>query len=954
MVPKNSAQIFVDYPITDISFINNKTIIVCGGGGESKSGVPNKITAIRCSFKTKDKSRRLQKFREVNLPQNEDSPLCLAVAKSLEGVESPEFSVLVGCNQSQQLRAVNVNNNVRKYSYLENNHFAFRDAAQFDEDVLLKPRFEDPKHVQVAPDFSVAVMMTTATPSELVIFSPSRFECINKIIPSLYSEIVDLHLCPFDNGKTLTYITATSVSTVYTQTGEEIAVDPSNTARTKRTFSEYFLSKVCYLNPSKVLLAASLKSKKGTALLEYNIQTGKVTKKKLLFRNSRVVALEYCEANGLSAIALNDFSVSLIRASDFKILKTYKNLHNFAITCLSFCPNGSKLASGSAAQTLNVLKLDKPSNFLGRVFRLFFWAIFVALLAFIVQIFAHSGHFNQYFSLLEQHGGGAYLQAQKYGRLTYDFSRHYGAQYYVIAQHQGGVYLDYAQRYGRLGYELAKEKSGENYSLLKKKVDDWRSSKSSETEYSGVWTSQIPTTKTPSTFTPTSAISIASTITRSEISQDLKASESPKIAQNPGLSQSPEISQVVESSSLHSSIYFASTASDIMSVHTKQVDTENLDNIDTLSLISEAIRLGTVELVTSTAAENFSSINSNAGAIAVLVVQELDPSTADISMVKGLKLVDPSDPVELTESSTISSSLSELSGSKDSQKSDSFESSVVIAKPLSSESSNSPVQHISLEQAEQKIVKALSSDIYTPETTFLETNTEKIPIILETIKTTTETTVEEGTTKVLETSIEKKISESTLPSSSPNVSSIPRSSSQSSAKDISFSTAYSTFLNGLTHNTNMFSAKTFQLPKYLKETDETLADLEETATFRVPDVSQPILKTNHRTLDLEPAAEENTIVSRMNSEGLVASETLETLDLSVSTATTKISVLTKISTVTVVESSSLPTSESIETPSLEPSSIEIVSIESSVSTFAPLTVTETTGTQEPNVEHDEF
>ncbi|RKP30803.1 hypothetical protein METBISCDRAFT_9275, partial [Metschnikowia bicuspidata] len=351
MAPKNSAEIFVDYPINAVEFIDNRTVLVCGGGGECRSGVPNKITAMRCSFKTTDKKKRLQKFREVILPPKEDCPLAIAAAR-LPGAGGLDFTVLVGCNQSQELRKIDVNRNVRKYSYLRDHHFAFHDAVQFDPHI--RPQIDDPKHLQLTPDASVAVMMTTAMPSEIVVFEPATLECTNRICPDLPFEIVDIHLCAATNGSTLTYITASSVTTVNTAFGD--VVHPTS-ATAAKTLAKYYLSKVRCVSSTKVLLAASLRSRKGAALLEYDLQTGRVTKERLLSKTSRAVVLEYCESRGLVAVALNDCSVALIRAHDFKVLKTYKKLHNFAITSLSFCPNGSKLASGSAAQTVNVLLL---------------------------------------------------------------------------------------------------------------------------------------------------------------------------------------------------------------------------------------------------------------------------------------------------------------------------------------------------------------------------------------------------------------------------------------------------------------------------------------------------------------------------------------------------------------------------------------------------------------------
>ena len=543
MAPKNSAEIFVDYPINAVEFIDNRTLLVCGGGGECRSGVPNKITAMRCSFKTTDKKKRLQKFREVILPPKEDCPLAIAAAR-LPGAGGLDFTVFVGCNQSQELRKIDVNRNVRKYSYLRDHHFAFHDAVQFDPHV--RPQIDDPKHLQLAPDASVAVMMTTAMPSEIVVFEPATLECTNRICPDLPFEIVDIHLCAATNGSTLTYITASSVTTVNTAFGDVVH---STSATAAKTLAKYYLSKVRCVSSTKVLLAASLRSRKGAALLEYDLQTGRVTKERLLNKTSRVVVLEYCESRRLVAVALSDCSVALIRAHDFKLLKTYKKLHNFAITSLSFCPNGSKLASGSAAQSVNVLLLEPSPGFLSRIFRVFFWTIFFAVLAFVVQITSQNGALDKPLDLLRVHGGETYVQAQKYGKLTYEFSQHHGAEYYKKAQHHGAeyykkarhhgaIYLDVAQRYGKIGLTIAKQKGQEGYSLALDKIEQWR--------------------------TPNETMLECST--------------------------SPEWVLSIEELTETPLTTFSETTSDNVSVRTRSVLTEDLHDIDTLSLIGAGIK----------------------------------------------------------------------------------------------------------------------------------------------------------------------------------------------------------------------------------------------------------------------------------------------------------------------------------------------------------------------------
>lgn len=951
----------MDYPINDISFINNKTILVCGGGGESKSGVPNKITAMRCSFKIKDKTRRLQKFREVNLPKNEDSPLCLAVSKNLERNEGPEFSVLVGCNQSQELRSLNVNNNVRKYTFVENNHFTFQDAAQFDEDVLLKPRTEDPKHIQVASDSSVAVMMTTATPSEMVIFNPSMLEPINRISPSIQSEILDLHLCPFDNGQTLTYITSTSVTTIYTNTGAIVPSSTANASKTEKTFSKYLFSKVHYIDASRVLLVGSLKSRKGTVIIEYNIQTGKVLKDKTLFSTSRPVALAYCEANGLVAIALNDFSVSLVKATDFKVVKTYKKLHNFAITCLSFCPNGSKLASGSAAQTLNVIKLDQSSGFLWRLFKLFFWAIFIAIFAVGLQVANQSGSLDTTFDLLRLHGGDAYVHAHKYGKLTYDFSQKYGAEYYEKAQHHGAIYLDVAQRYGKIGFEIAKAKGLEGYSIVLDKVEKWKAEKASSTEYAysetPEWISSISeTTETPTTLTTVMTSSLTTTAPDSFSSSPSSSSSSS--AAPTVVSQDGSTFTSVLTNSTTPTLQASSTTNDMMTEVTKKVNTEDTESVDTISLISEAVQqITNVDLLksmTSEVTEGLGSVYSSAGSVASLLVSDITSTLIEPISTEYNPSVE-SAILTISEASTVSQPLLTVSSSM-LEKTEVVEEITTLTILSTSTTS--------IDYSSESIPEALSLDtkfISTESTMSQATSSPSVTISSDSSLSLSATpTISAQNSEISAPSV---VSSESSPSvvSSATVGETPSSFIDPSSEDQFITETSSKKLdekksNGHSASLDFPTENSVEGRKHeskQKEVSETPEDSEPRSTPRAPDNVKPIPETNPKRTPAEPVPESapspessssslsSSVVNSSASVELSHEPTLpstETATVSLTVSSSSTSSIVDVSTIVEALSTTETSSASSLTASapVDPTTVENFTIETStLSTRVP-------------------
>lgn len=483
MSTKESALIDVGYPIYGAKFVNNKTIIVTGGGGEGNNGIPNKITAIKCSFKVSDKSKRLQKFREIILPKNEDSPMCLDIAK--DSVDNEDnFSIFVGCNQSTQLlKSMNINNNLRKYVFTSEEHLRFVDAAQLEEDISSEGVGEYPKIVCLSSHNSVGCLMTSRNPSVIYIFNPDLLELNFKFRPERDVDILDFHLSPGDDGKTLCYITASSIETISTVTGNSIA---STNAVTNKALAKYNLSKVRFIDDSNIIVTASLKNGKGVSIFQYSIPDKKILKQRDISTKIKgITAMDISLSQGLVALAGNDTSVTVLRLADFKTIKTFTKLHSFAITKVAFSPRGTKLASVSAANTLHVMKL--PTNYssgrsiIGTLVHYIFMAVLACLVAVFLQKFYENGQLKQF----------------------YELSSHYG---------QVGIKL--ANEYGVAGYQFVKEKirgenvDGDDTTKQYFKMDEWNENETPQSSEASV-TSFVESYSTETT-------EIASTIVSSD------------------------------------------------------------------------------------------------------------------------------------------------------------------------------------------------------------------------------------------------------------------------------------------------------------------------------------------------------------------------------------------------------------------------------------------------------
>lgn len=496
MTHKQAAEIDVGFPIYGLRFLNNNTVLACGGGGEGNNGIPNKITAIRCSFTVSDKNRRLQKFREVTLPSNEDSPMCIDFSHVVPD-DNHRYAIYVGCNQLTELvRSMSINNNLRKYVFTDDEHLQFQDAVQFDDNLLVESIGEYPKIIHLASNAPVGAMMTSHIPSEIFIFKPDTLELMLRYQPVSPTEVKDFHLNPSDGASTLTYITASAIETISTSSGASISSSHTADKKTAKALGKYFFSKLRYVDKSKVIVTAALRNGKGAAVILYDTEQKRVLREQLVSKKIKgMVAIDVSVTANLIAVAGNDFSVTFLRLGDLKVTNTYRNLHKFAITCISFSPNGKKLATGSASNTLNVLPVGASSRgFFGWI-GFFVKYLFVSFVVLCLSIFLKNAHDNGkleiYLTILEKLSEDFVLNSRHYGEIGFRLSQEYGAEYAALAQH-----------YGKIGFDIVSEKGVEGYHLLCEQISSLTAPKSNQPQEDvDDWTThEAPATETLSTL----------------------------------------------------------------------------------------------------------------------------------------------------------------------------------------------------------------------------------------------------------------------------------------------------------------------------------------------------------------------------------------------------------------------------------------------------------------------
>lgn len=333
-----SSNYNVGYPVYGAKFLNSHMLLVAGGGGEGNNGIPNKLTALRVDFQ---KKKVIKRFREITLDPNDDSPTTLDVANDI---------ILLGCNEnSEKIKSGEGNNHLRKFVY-ENEHLKFVAAVDFDTSILPE---DYTKLIYLSRDGTVSAIASSKVPTVIRIIDPR--DLTEKYEIETGHEVKDMHFAP--DGKVISYITASTLEVISIVTGRFII-------RKTDFEKDYILSKIRFLTDDTVLIAASLKKGNGIVMIKISLKSGSasVLKTKLVTNKFKgVTSMDVDAKNQLAVIAGNDNSIALIKLKDFTLGKLFKQVHNFAITRVTFSPDSNYFASVSAANTVHIIKI--PENY---------------------------------------------------------------------------------------------------------------------------------------------------------------------------------------------------------------------------------------------------------------------------------------------------------------------------------------------------------------------------------------------------------------------------------------------------------------------------------------------------------------------------------------------------------------------------------------------------------------
>lgn len=355
----------VGYPVYGAKFVNNKTLIVAGGGGEGKNGVPNKLTAI--IVQPDHKKKPLKRYRELVLNEEEDCPMSLDVNNNV---------ILMGVNENSEMIKRGVNKHLRKFKFI-NEHLKFVESCQIHPEA--NPQ-QYQKITSLSSDGSLGVIAMSDNPSSIYIVDTSEdLEERFKIVTN--GDVKDISISP--DGKLMCYITSSHLEAISTITGRSVF----------KTDIDFHMTKVGFYDNNIVVIAGSQKS--GIIVAHYSIAKSQVVKKSVVYRNLKgVTSMDVNPESGLVALSGSDCSLMLVRFKDLKLLKKVNKVHNFAITKVTSSQDGHYIASVSAADTVSVMIVppkfaESKSLFLSLFEFLLSILLVVVLGAFTQYLYAH-------------------------------------------------------------------------------------------------------------------------------------------------------------------------------------------------------------------------------------------------------------------------------------------------------------------------------------------------------------------------------------------------------------------------------------------------------------------------------------------------------------------------------------------------------------------------------------
>ncbi|TFK29282.1 WD40 repeat-like protein [Coprinopsis marcescibilis] len=396
MRPKHTQHQLASFPVYSCAFLSERSLVIGGGGGASRSGIKNKLRLYEVT-----EDRQIEQRAEFELDKGEDAPMSLAAHPESKtvvcGINSTEENLLKGINHN--CRAFSVGDTIisllQKQSTLSG-----EDLEDYQKVTVLSP---DGTLLAVAGahDFSLLSYpslqpVSTSTHVEKEIYDVA-FVSNTLVVTTTHSlQVYELPTSSQPSSPSRSKSkkgkgkAANGINNVSVLSLKKTVDVPSASVGEGGTF------RAIRIHPSKDDIVYTLintvaprsRQKKGPSrqgyVVKWKIDSWSVEKSRKI-GDKGITCFDISPDGRYIGFGSSDLSVGMVDTTTLAPVATILKAHEFPPTFVRFNPSSAILVSGSADSSLRVISIPQGAD--GPGFSLILLAIMIIILAFIAQAY---------------------------------------------------------------------------------------------------------------------------------------------------------------------------------------------------------------------------------------------------------------------------------------------------------------------------------------------------------------------------------------------------------------------------------------------------------------------------------------------------------------------------------------------------------------------------------------